>query len=199
MWPHHLFLFQWSSIDNTVTFGYAQSHPEWRLSRRLRTVRKATASVTGLHGVLSGKSLPAAANETLEGEMSAETANNETTAVVGEDSESESESEVDVTAENPQHNQTASVEAPKTKKRKKKTRRAHKTFSGSAKVEKDANEEAVAHVEADKPKESSSGEADAEVVALPLLVPTIQNASGDEEESKESPYVSSGYVGQLVG
>lgn len=47
---------QWPSIDKALTLGYAVSHPGWRVSRRLRTVRKATARLTGLHGVISGKS-----------------------------------------------------------------------------------------------------------------------------------------------
>jgi hypothetical protein len=38
-----------------ITLGYADSHPAWRVSRQLRSVRKATARVTGLHGALSGK------------------------------------------------------------------------------------------------------------------------------------------------
>jgi hypothetical protein len=46
---------QWRSIDRMLTLGYADEHPFWRVSSHLRTVRKAAAKVTGLHGVLSGK------------------------------------------------------------------------------------------------------------------------------------------------
>jgi hypothetical protein len=35
--------------------GYARNHPSVRISRRLRSVRKASARITGLHGLLSGK------------------------------------------------------------------------------------------------------------------------------------------------
>ena len=35
--------------------GYADTHPNWRISSRLRTIRKGTARITGLHGFLSGK------------------------------------------------------------------------------------------------------------------------------------------------
>lgn len=46
---------QWASIDRMISLGYAESHPAWRVSRRLRSVRKTAARVTGLHGALSGK------------------------------------------------------------------------------------------------------------------------------------------------
>jgi hypothetical protein len=46
---------KWRSIDNVMTLGLADSHPGWRVSRRLRPLRKAAAKATGLHGVLSGK------------------------------------------------------------------------------------------------------------------------------------------------
>lgn len=42
-------------IDRVVSLGYADSHPIWRVSPRLRKFRKAAAKMTGLHGVLSGK------------------------------------------------------------------------------------------------------------------------------------------------
>eukprot|EP00977_Amphora_coffeiformis_P028832 scaffold37412_cov153-Amphora_coffeaeformis.AAC.1 len=46
----------WGAIDNVFSIGLAGSHPSLRLSRRLRVVRKQVASVTGLHGAISGKS-----------------------------------------------------------------------------------------------------------------------------------------------
>ena len=42
-------------IDQVITFGYARTHPRWRLSSKLRPVRKVAARITGLHGALSGK------------------------------------------------------------------------------------------------------------------------------------------------
>lgn len=58
---------QWVPIDNLLTLGLASSLPSLRISRRLRTVRKLSARVTGLHGIMSGKpsrdSKPSAATE----------------------------------------------------------------------------------------------------------------------------------------
>ena len=45
----------WTTIDNVLSAGFAHSHPNLRISRRLRVVRKQVASVTGMHGFLSGK------------------------------------------------------------------------------------------------------------------------------------------------
>jgi hypothetical protein len=45
----------WASIDNVMSAGFAVSHPSLRVSRHLRVVRKQAASVTGMHGLLSGK------------------------------------------------------------------------------------------------------------------------------------------------
>jgi hypothetical protein len=45
----------WPMIDIVLTAGYAYSHPAWKLSPKLRPIRKVAARVTGMHGVLSGK------------------------------------------------------------------------------------------------------------------------------------------------
>jgi len=45
----------WVPIDNLITIGLASKFPSLRLSRKVRVIRKVTARVTGLHGVLSGK------------------------------------------------------------------------------------------------------------------------------------------------
>lgn len=50
-----LLSFQWVPIDNVITFGLARKLPVLKLSTKLRRVRKFSARVTGLHGVLSGK------------------------------------------------------------------------------------------------------------------------------------------------
>jgi hypothetical protein len=49
------FVKKWRAIDNLLTIGYARNHRSWRISRQLRSLRKATAHVTGFHGLLSGK------------------------------------------------------------------------------------------------------------------------------------------------
>lgn len=46
---------QWTSIDKVSSFGFSSSHESMRISRQLRTVRKAAAHYTGLHGIVSGK------------------------------------------------------------------------------------------------------------------------------------------------
>lgn len=46
---------QWGTIDRVFSLGLSDVNPSWKLSRRLRYVRKATAHVTGLHGVISRK------------------------------------------------------------------------------------------------------------------------------------------------
>lgn len=45
----------WVPIDNLLTLGLASRYSMLRISRPLRGVRKLSARVTGLHGVLSGK------------------------------------------------------------------------------------------------------------------------------------------------
>jgi len=57
-------------IDKVTTLGYAETHPEWRISKRLRPLRKATARATGLHGVLSGKHTAHSDEATLPVEIS---------------------------------------------------------------------------------------------------------------------------------
>lgn len=49
---------QWGTIDRVVSLGLSDVNPSWKLSRRLRRVRKATAHVTGLHGLVSKKKRP---------------------------------------------------------------------------------------------------------------------------------------------
>ena len=56
-WLRHTII-QWRTIDRVISLGYADTHPQWRVSARLRTIRKGTARITGLHGVLSGKPRP---------------------------------------------------------------------------------------------------------------------------------------------
>lgn len=46
---------QWVPIDNLLTLGLASKVPSLRISSKLRTVRKMSARVTGLHGFLSRK------------------------------------------------------------------------------------------------------------------------------------------------
>jgi hypothetical protein len=57
---------QWQSIDRALTLGYAQDHPDWRVSSHLRSIRKTMAHLTGLHGVLSGKPSAAAGKDDAE-------------------------------------------------------------------------------------------------------------------------------------
>ncbi|GKY91177.1 hypothetical protein MPSEU_000090400 [Mayamaea pseudoterrestris] len=45
----------WDGIDRAFTFGFAETHPALRLSRKLRRIRKMSAQITGMHGFLSGK------------------------------------------------------------------------------------------------------------------------------------------------
>jgi len=45
----------WGAIDRVVSLGLSDVNDSWKLSRRLRPIRKATAYVTGLHGVISQK------------------------------------------------------------------------------------------------------------------------------------------------
>jgi len=63
---HFSLYIQWQAIDRALTLGFAETHPSLRLSSHLRTVRKAAAHVTGLHGVLSGKPRPLVASESEE-------------------------------------------------------------------------------------------------------------------------------------
>jgi len=46
---------QWAVIDGLTSLGLSRISPAFRLSRTLRPIRKVTARVTGLHGILSGK------------------------------------------------------------------------------------------------------------------------------------------------
>lgn len=46
---------QWATIDAVVSLGLASNNPSLRLSRHMRSFRKATARATGMHGFLSGK------------------------------------------------------------------------------------------------------------------------------------------------
>eukprot|EP00529_Nitzschia_sp_RCC80_P003302 CAMPEP_0113492342 /NCGR_PEP_ID=MMETSP0014_2-20120614/28024_1 /TAXON_ID=2857 /ORGANISM="Nitzschia sp." /LENGTH=1110 /DNA_ID=CAMNT_0000386165 /DNA_START=52 /DNA_END=3380 /DNA_ORIENTATION=- /assembly_acc=CAM_ASM_000159 len=48
----------WVPIDNLLSLGLASRYSAFRVSRPLRGVRKMSARVTGLHGVLSGKPVP---------------------------------------------------------------------------------------------------------------------------------------------
>ncbi|OEU16833.1 hypothetical protein FRACYDRAFT_239426 [Fragilariopsis cylindrus CCMP1102] len=45
----------WVPIDNMITFGLASKFTSLKLSRKIRRVRKLTAYLTGLHGLMSGK------------------------------------------------------------------------------------------------------------------------------------------------
>lgn len=45
----------WVPIDNLLTIGLASKFSSLRLSRKIRRVRKVSARITGLHGLLSGK------------------------------------------------------------------------------------------------------------------------------------------------
>ncbi|KAL3919764.1 MAG: hypothetical protein SGILL_003589 [Bacillariaceae sp.] len=45
----------WGPVDNLMTLGLASRYSSLRVSKQLRGVRKISARVTGLHGVLSGK------------------------------------------------------------------------------------------------------------------------------------------------
>lgn len=45
----------WETIDKISSLGLSSYDPNYRLSKKLRAIRKKTASLTGLHGVLSGK------------------------------------------------------------------------------------------------------------------------------------------------
>ncbi|GKZ00130.1 hypothetical protein MPSEU_000966400 [Mayamaea pseudoterrestris] len=45
----------WDGIDRAFTFGFAETHPALRISRKLRRIRKMSAQITGMHGFLSGK------------------------------------------------------------------------------------------------------------------------------------------------
>ena len=42
-------------IDTVASFGLSNVYPQMKLSQRLYRLRKKTAQITGLHGVLSGK------------------------------------------------------------------------------------------------------------------------------------------------
>jgi hypothetical protein len=46
---------QWRYIDDMLTVGLAESLPSLRVSRKLHSLRKKTAQLTGMHGFLSGK------------------------------------------------------------------------------------------------------------------------------------------------
>jgi len=45
----------WSTIDRFSSFGLSTSHEELRLSKKLHSIRKKAAHITGLHGIISGK------------------------------------------------------------------------------------------------------------------------------------------------
>jgi len=45
----------WDTIDKIATLGLSAHHPTLKISRQLRSARKAAAKMTGLHGILSGK------------------------------------------------------------------------------------------------------------------------------------------------
>ncbi|VEU41422.1 unnamed protein product [Pseudo-nitzschia multistriata] len=53
--PSYLSSGAWITIDNLLTIGLASKYPALRFSRKIRTVRKLSARITGLHGVMSGK------------------------------------------------------------------------------------------------------------------------------------------------
>eukprot|EP00979_Chaetoceros_neogracilis_P019062 scaffold11672_cov195-Chaetoceros_neogracile.AAC.1 len=59
----------WSTIDKLSSFGLSTSHKEFRLSRKLRKIRKTAAYYTGLHGVMSGKGRVVSGNEKMGGEI----------------------------------------------------------------------------------------------------------------------------------
>merc|ERR1712157_401012 len=45
----------WETIDKITSFGLSNTNPNYRLSKKLYYIRKKTASITGLHGIISGK------------------------------------------------------------------------------------------------------------------------------------------------
>ncbi len=75
----------WVLIDNMITIGLASKFSSLRLSRKLRLIRKLSARVTTLHGILSGKpSLPSGLTKVTSTYVTADVEN--ATAVDGEDS-----------------------------------------------------------------------------------------------------------------
>jgi hypothetical protein len=55
----------WVPIDNMITFGLASKFSSLKLSRKIRSVRKLTAYLTGLHGFMSGKPTSSLSSELL--------------------------------------------------------------------------------------------------------------------------------------
>lgn len=64
----------WGAIDTVTSFTLSNHYESLRLSRKLYTLRKKTANLTGLHGLLSGKSTPVetTTNDGMNNELSKE-------------------------------------------------------------------------------------------------------------------------------
>jgi len=48
----------WTTIDSITSLGLSTNHKTFRISQKIHSLRKTTASLTGMHGLISGKKHP---------------------------------------------------------------------------------------------------------------------------------------------